>query len=402
VVSQPAHEQLITEYVGALEAGGSKKLSEVIATRVEEWLRARFLPVEDISFTSWLEHWDCPSDDSRVALAMCTESSTILGELEGGRQREWADFLASLDLDYSFHDHVTLVFYPMNVTVRSALRDVTDFEWATRLVAPDFAAIYSDVFTYFADRTDRLERLHWREFEELLASIFTAQGYKTTLGKGTADEGVDIRLVENAVYGELVTLVQVKRYNKKRPINLEKVAALAGVVHHKDADKAIFVTTSRYLPSARKFAEQHARPIKLVTGNEVALWCEVISSQRSQSDWLRTAARNYRLDPDKVVVARVGYGIFDHKFACIVAETPLAIRVAPLAEKRQFHRDDWTLGWVEPDLSIPLDRESATITARRMTHENKLLLDKDGSFLGDDSNLYTIWDHQPKWYDLND
>lgn len=145
-------------------------------------------------------------------------------------------------------------------------------------------------------------------------------------------------MVENAVYGELVILVQVKKY--KRPIDLEKVASLSGVVHDKDADKAIFVTTSRYLPSARKFAERQARPIELVVGKEVALWCGVISSQRSQSDWLQAAARNHRLDPAKIVVAQVGHEIIDHKFACIVAETPMAIRIAPLSEKRQFRRSE--------------------------------------------------------------
>lgn len=132
-------------------------------------MRARRLPVDDVSFRSWLEHWDCPLDNSDVALAMCAESSTILGELEGERHGEWDDFLASPDLGYSLRDHCTLVFCPTNVTVRSVFRDVTDFEWAARLVAPDFAAIYSDVFMYFADRSHRVQRLHWREFEELLS-----------------------------------------------------------------------------------------------------------------------------------------------------------------------------------------------------------------------------------------
>jgi hypothetical protein len=88
--------------------------------------------------------------------------------------------------------------------------DALRFDWSVRLVAPDFARIYNDAFAYCGEDSSRLSRLtgrNWRQFEEFLASLFEAQGYRTLLGTGGNDENVDLRLVEHPVYGDRLTLV---------------------------------------------------------------------------------------------------------------------------------------------------------------------------------------------------
>ena len=85
--------------------------------------------------------------------------------------------------------------------------------------------------------TDDLTRLHWRDFEILLARIFQAQGFEIELGPGSGDEGVDIRLLQRDPIGDVLTLVQAKRFGPRNKIDLQAVAALYGVGMAQRADK---------------------------------------------------------------------------------------------------------------------------------------------------------------------
>jgi restriction endonuclease Mrr len=85
---------------------------------------------------------------------------------------------------------------------------------------------------------------------------------------------VDIRLYQHDVIGEVQTLVQVKRYAKHRPIRLDAVAALRALVSDQKAHRDLFVTTSRYLRSARRFADRQGRVIQLADISDMVRWCE--------------------------------------------------------------------------------------------------------------------------------
>lgn len=54
--------------------------------------------------------------------------------------------------------------------------------------------------------------------------------------------------------GDILTLVQAKRYAGTRSIELEAVSALSGVVEDERANRGLLVTTSRFLPSSVSFA----------------------------------------------------------------------------------------------------------------------------------------------------
>ena len=153
------------------------------------------------------------------------------------------------------------------------------FASTCQLIVPDFEQINLELMAYFAEHPDHLNELHWRKFEELLDAIFKNQGYHTELGPGSGDGGVDLRLVQKDSVGELITLVQAKRYNKQNPIGLEAVQALHGVVDDQRAHRGLFVTTSRYLPGAQQFAERQNQRLILATSAEVAQWCRKVVTQ---------------------------------------------------------------------------------------------------------------------------
>jgi DNA-directed RNA polymerase subunit RPC12/RpoP len=145
-----------------------------------------------------------------------------------------------------------------------------------KLIKKDYKFINQELFEYFAQHPESLYELRPREFEELLDSIFKNQGYQTEIGPGCSDGGVDLRLFRKDSIGEILTLVQAKRYKPEIPIRLEPVAALSALVDIENANRGLFVTTSRYLPIAQRFAELKSRRLVLATSEDVARWCAQI------------------------------------------------------------------------------------------------------------------------------
>jgi hypothetical protein len=157
------------------------------------------------------------------------------------------------------------------------LYDDLVFDQTCGIVIPDFAAITEELIEYFARHPEELQKLDWRKFELLLDAVFRNQGFQTELGPGRGDRGVDLRLVQKDSVGELVTLVQAKRYSKQNPIQLEAVAALYAMVEDQQANRGLFVTTSRYLPVAMQFAAKRSKRLVLATSEDVAKWCRAVS-----------------------------------------------------------------------------------------------------------------------------
>ena len=128
------------------------------------------------------------------------------------------------------------------------------WRWICGLIQGDFDALNAELYNYFGTKPERLERLHWREFEKLVAELLESQGFVVELGPGSADGGVDLRFLQRDPIGDVLTLVQVKKYRKDRKIRLDAVQALHGARMAERADGSMFITTSSYLPSAKKFA----------------------------------------------------------------------------------------------------------------------------------------------------
>ncbi len=145
-----------------------------------------------------------------------------------------------------------------------------------RVLIPDFSEINHELVDYFSRNPEQLHRLDWQEFEDLLAAIFKNQGFETTPGPRTGDGGVDLRLIRNDSIGPVLTLVQAKQRDPKYPVKLEPVAALYGVVTAENASRGVIATTSRFLPSAQRFAAARSHKLVLAGPDDIARWCRDI------------------------------------------------------------------------------------------------------------------------------
>lgn len=110
---------------------------------------------------------------------------------------------------------------------------------------------------------DSIQRLSWREFEELVSEAFRRRGYFVLENpdKGP-DGGVDLRLRKN---GQLV-FVQCKHW-KSRKVGVKTVRELYGVMTAKKVGHGIVVTYGEFTPDAINFAKENA--IHLIAGTQL-------------------------------------------------------------------------------------------------------------------------------------
>jgi len=227
-------------------------------------------------FWSYAEYYDDEPCENPCVLVFSFDGSVIeamngwsdIDLVDNIHQKlEHTEFLFELD------DHSVGGFYIKNheSELAGAFSDYFQWFWICDLVNADYSALYEEVFDRFHKKTDDMYRLSPRQYEEFLESVFLNNGYRTVLGPGSNDGGVDLRLYSNDVVGESLTLVQAKRYADKYPIALSAVQALTAVVDDQKANRGLFITTSRYLPCAEKFIARQYSRINLADSNDVAV-----------------------------------------------------------------------------------------------------------------------------------
>lgn len=95
------------------------------------------------------------------------------------------------------YDHTTLSFSCNDEGVADQYLKLHRWQWVQRLMAERLTDIRAEVFEHFAEAPEDLKRIGWRQFEELLDSIFRNQGFRTRLSPGSNDGGVDLRLYQS-------------------------------------------------------------------------------------------------------------------------------------------------------------------------------------------------------------
>ena len=275
------------------------------------------------------------------------------------------------------------------------------WKWICSLIQGDFDALSSELYEYFSKNSDQLTRLDWRKFEMLVAELLQAQGFEAELGPGHADGGVDIRLLQRDPIGDILTLVQVKKYADKNPIRLQAIQALHGVKEAEDADNSIFVTTSRYLMSAKNFASRDNVQMKLYVSDDVRKWCAdakagIIEDKERiiTEDEVRRALNRARQNPNTIMHALCGYTMRYNKFRLVLKESASSGLAIDLPSQVVQHDGYMQAGTEVPDLSD--DRKVLQLkgTARRL---KKLSRDSRFKFcdINEEFDFYTPWNREP-------
>jgi len=115
-----------------------------------------------------------------------------------------------------------------------------------------------------------LQKINWREFEELVGEAYRRKGYAVTeLGGGGPDGGVDLELRKN---GETL-LVQCKHY-RMRKVGVKIVRELYGVVASENATGGVVITSGTFTREAIDFAR--GKTVELVNGKKLLALIEEV------------------------------------------------------------------------------------------------------------------------------
>lgn len=109
-----------------------------------------------------------------------------------------------------------------------------------------------------------------RQFEELIAAAYDAEGCEVILTPRSADGGRDV-IATYPGFGKIRILDQVKRYNPKHKVSADDVRSLFGVLYNdKAASKGVITTTSTFAPGvAAEFAEAIPTRLLLREGKDI-------------------------------------------------------------------------------------------------------------------------------------
>ncbi|KUO78953.1 MAG: hypothetical protein APF81_22145 [Desulfosporosinus sp. BRH_c37] len=114
---------------------------------------------------------------------------------------------------------------------------------------------------------DAIYEITPREFEELVAEVFSQQGYNVEITPATRDGGCDI-IATREIHGiPYMILIECKRYSAGHKVDVQLVRSLLGVQSDRKANKAILVTSSLFTRDAQEFANRQDHLISLVDVN---------------------------------------------------------------------------------------------------------------------------------------
>ncbi|WP_180937507.1 restriction endonuclease [Herbaspirillum seropedicae] len=320
----------------------------------------------------------------------------------------FSEFLESLGYWYEQEDNVTLAIYAHDEGHRAKFYEYFYWQWVCSLLIEDTGDVHEELYQHFSKKPDDLYRLNWREFEILLFRIFQNHGYSALLGPGRADGGVDLRLWQPNPIGDILTVVQAKRYAPGNKIDLLPVQAIYGAAKAELAAHAMFVTTSSYTPAAHQFAARVSSELQLRGNEDVVAWCEQ-STRGVIKDKSRLVARSAvsRLLEElasnpfdsRVVHGTWGYNATHNRYAVVIKETKHAALLLSIRAHIVSHD-----GYGQVGAQIPMfDAASMNqFNAEGVVRAQRNVDERGRVWYWTGRQHYSRWDGQPNYFNHMD
>lgn len=371
----------------------AKQITEAWAIRHELW--------HDACHKDPLTHFNDEPGKEAPILLLCSDGPAMTSlEWDDDHARELREELEKVGVYLELEDRVTACYHLIDHTseLQREFDSYAQWKWICRLIEADSEEVSGDLYQYFSDHPEDFHRLPHREFEKLISSIFAARGWKTELGPGSGDQGVDLRVWQADPLGDLLTLVQVKRYAPHRPINLDAVAALETHVSREGANRGLFITSSRFLPGVKKFATREKYRLQLAEPGELQQWCDASAQATRTARNRALAMESFAPLVEEIRVSGthprlVVGGKYGPSFCVVLRETTTSALLVHIPS--ELISGDIQRGQVMPLLNCQTQDPmfgSTVFRATRSEQHGRI------SYWGQ-RNLYQVWDGQPCGYD---
>ena len=120
---------------------------------------------------------------------------------------------------------------------------------------------------------DQIKKIDPFRFEQIVIDLLSAMGYggsreeAAKVTQQSNDEGIDGVINEDRL-GLDVIYVQAKRWQGN--VGRKEIQSFVGALAVKQANKGVFITTSEFVDSARKYAQSVSQKVILINGNRLA------------------------------------------------------------------------------------------------------------------------------------
>lgn len=112
-----------------------------------------------------------------------------------------------------------------------------------------------------------------RQFEELIGELLNGMSAgHVEITPYRRDGGKDLLAYVDVKIGRLLCLVEAKKYRRDRPVEVELVRSLYGVVAAEDASHGTLITTSYFSSGAKQFQSEREHRLSLRDYTHVAEW----------------------------------------------------------------------------------------------------------------------------------
>jgi restriction endonuclease Mrr len=136
----------------------------------------------------------------------------------------------------------------------------------------DLVVVNEELLDYLRRHPELLYELHPRRFEEVIAAIWSSLGYEVTLTPRSRDGGKDLYAVQRTLAGDLLYIIECKRYSPDKPVGVEIVRGVYGVSQQERATMGVVATTSYFTKDAQQFQRMVKYQLSLTDYRDLTAW----------------------------------------------------------------------------------------------------------------------------------
>jgi len=105
-------------------------------------------------------------------------------------------------------------------------------------------------------------------------------GYEVTLTQSTRDGGKDIYALMREDIGNILTIIECKKYNQNRPVGVDIVRGIYGVLNIEKASHAMIATTSYFTSGAFDLQRELQYQISLKDHVDITNWMQKVEQKK--------------------------------------------------------------------------------------------------------------------------